>query len=178
MKLVKSLSSAITAVALVGSFASAQAAGYTREQVRAELAEAVRNGDILAESESGLTLRELYPHRYPARLPTTRKTREQVRTELVEATRSGDILADGERHITLRELFPHRYPAREVSEGKSREQVRAELDEAVRTGDMLANGEQGLTLRELYPQRYPARTSSAANVPVQRLSSSGTSQLN
>lgn len=176
MKFVKTLSSAMAAVALAGTVVSAHADGFTREQVRAELADAVRNGDLLADGETGLTIRELYPHRYPARSPTIGKTREQVRTELVDATRNGDILANGDQQLTLRELSPHRYPARSVSVGKSREQVRAELDEALRTGDILANGEQGLTLRELYPHRYPS--SRAASAPAQRLSSSGTSLPN
>ncbi|HEY5580195.1 MAG TPA: DUF4148 domain-containing protein [Rhodoferax sp.] len=39
-------------------------AGVTREQVKAELAEAVRTGDIMAGEESGLKLNELYPNRY------------------------------------------------------------------------------------------------------------------
>jgi hypothetical protein len=37
----------------------------TREQVKAELAEAQRTGDIIADGESGKKLNELYPSRYP-----------------------------------------------------------------------------------------------------------------
>ena len=40
------------------------ALGKTRAEVKAELAEAVRNGDILA-GDHGKTLRELNPGRYP-----------------------------------------------------------------------------------------------------------------
>jgi Domain of unknown function (DUF4148) len=39
-------------------------AGKTREQVRAELAEAIRTGDMPAGGESGLMLYEMYPERY------------------------------------------------------------------------------------------------------------------
>ena len=37
----------------------------TREQVKAELEEAIRTGDILAPGNSGRKLNELYPSRYP-----------------------------------------------------------------------------------------------------------------
>lgn len=36
----------------------------TRAQVKAELAEAARTGNIVVNSELGMTERELYPHRY------------------------------------------------------------------------------------------------------------------
>ena len=42
-------------------------AGTTREQVKAELAEAIRTGDIMAGGESNLKLNEVYPNRYPIR---------------------------------------------------------------------------------------------------------------
>jgi hypothetical protein len=41
-------------------------AGRTRQQVRQELAEAIRTGDIISAGESGQTLREQYPQRYRA----------------------------------------------------------------------------------------------------------------
>ena len=37
----------------------------TREQVRAELIEAQRNGDLIADGETGLRFNQLYPHLYP-----------------------------------------------------------------------------------------------------------------
>ena len=42
-------------------------AGVTRKQVKAELAEAIRTGDIMAGGESSLKLNELHPNRYPIR---------------------------------------------------------------------------------------------------------------
>lgn len=49
---------------IAGSLAFAE--GLTREHVKAELAEAMRTGDIFAYGDRSLKLNELYPHRYPA----------------------------------------------------------------------------------------------------------------
>lgn len=127
--------------------------GKTRDQVRAELAAAQRDGDVLAPGESGLTLRELNPSRYPARQAASVKTRAQVVAELQEAQRNGDIVV-GETGLTQYEINPRNFPARAMAQGKTREQVRVELAESIRSGDIIANGESGQTLRELYPQRY------------------------
>src|SRR5205814_953171 len=62
----------------------------TRAKVQAEMIDARRSGDVIASGESGLTLRELYPQRYPA-VTAAGKTREQVVAELKEAQRTGDI---------------------------------------------------------------------------------------
>lgn len=52
---------------LLTLFAAAASAepGLTREQVKRELAEAIRTGDISPPGDSGLTLKQLYPDRYP-----------------------------------------------------------------------------------------------------------------
>ena len=123
------MKSKLTAIALI--LASGLVAGtpalaeVTREQVRAELAEAVRSGDILANGESSLKLNELYPSRYPAKQMQAGLTREQVRAELAEAVRSGNILAQGESSLKLNELYPNRYPAKRMQAGV-REQARAQ----------------------------------------------------
>ena len=138
---------------LLAAFAtSAQAqADKTREQVRAELDEAIRTGDMIA-GESGLKLNELYPQRYPAVAVLPAKTREQVKAELADAIHTGDMIA-GESGLKLNELYPQRYPAVAVLPAKTREQVKAELAEAIRTGDMIS-GESGRTLYEQFPERY------------------------
>lgn len=126
----------------------------TRDEVRRELAEAVRNGTI-PQGDLGLAPRDLFPQSYPAAPQVASRSRAEVRTELDAARASGDLLAPGESGQKLNELYPSLYPQRTVLAGKTRAQVQAELADAQRTGDMLASGETGLTLKELYPGRYP-----------------------
>ncbi len=66
------------------------AAPKTREQVKAELAEAIRTGDI-SYGETGQKLNELFPSQYPAKPAVQGKTREQVKAELAEAIRTGQL---------------------------------------------------------------------------------------
>jgi len=144
------LAGIVVMLAAVGAHAGAET-GKTREQVRSELAEAVRNGDI-AYGESGQTQRELFPSRYAAAHPSG-KTRAQVGAELAEAVREGE-LASGEAGLTARERDLQRHPMLAMTMGKTRAQVRAELTEAIRTGEVAGNGEVGGKLNEIYPQRY------------------------
>lgn len=68
--------------------------GVTREQVKAELAQAVRTGDIIDVRVGGEILvkrNELYPNRYPTKEVQSSVTREQVKAELGEAVRNGEI---------------------------------------------------------------------------------------
>lgn len=75
----------------VDNAAAATTVGKTRAQVRAELLEAQRTGDILADGDSGKKLNELYPSRYPVKAVEASKTREQVMAELLQAQRSGEF---------------------------------------------------------------------------------------
>jgi hypothetical protein len=162
----------LTAIALAGLVGAAHAQSLTRDQVRSELAEAQRTGDIFAPGDSGLTLRELYPYRYPAprAIPAT-KTRAQVVAELQEAIRNGDRPI-GDSGLTERDLHPKDFPAPVVAQSKTRQQVRAELAEAIRTGDIMASGDSGLTLRELHPRRYEMASAHGAAQTVAGLASS------
>ena len=126
----------------------------TREQVQAELREAIRTGDVLAGGDSGLKMNELYPQRYPRVVAVETKTRAQVQAELAEAIRSGTMVAAGEGGMSLRDEFPQRYPAVAVAPGRTREEVVAETREAIRSGDMYAAGEGAMKLNEERPQRY------------------------
>ena len=63
-------------LAAIASVAHAEAP-KSREQVKAELKEAIRTGDVLAGGDSGLKLNELYPQRYP-RVVAETKTRAEV----------------------------------------------------------------------------------------------------
>jgi ribosomal protein L30E len=150
-------------LAAFGNNANAQ---LTREQVKAELTEAIRSGDMPAGGESDLKLNQMFPGRYPVKPALVGKTREQVRAELAEAIRTGDMAAGGESGQKLNETNPGRYPAKPLYAGKTREQVKAELAEAIRTGNMPAGGESGLMLYEMAPARYAkAREAIYANKP-------------
>ena len=140
-------------LAALGTTAQAQS-GMTREQVKAELAEAIRAGDVLAPGDSGLKLNELYPQRYPHPAAGPSLTRAQVKAELAEAIRTGDMLAGGDSGLKLNEEFPQRFHAAVVPPGRTRAEVRAELADAIRTGDIVGNNELGLKLNEEFPQRY------------------------
>jgi Domain of unknown function (DUF4148) len=93
-------------LAAFGTHANAQ---LTREQVKAELAEAIRTGNVLADGESGLMRNQIDPGRYPAKPMLAGKTREQVKAELAEAIRTGDMPAGGESGLMLYEMYPQRY---------------------------------------------------------------------
>ena len=136
----------------------------TRADVKAELAEAIRNGDMVADGQTGLTFKQLYPQRY-AQPVTAGKTRAEVKAELAEAIRNGDMVADGETGLTFKEMAPARYAkadaqavAKTASVGKTRPEVKAELAEAIRSGEMVADGQTGLTFKQLYPGRYAQPT--------------------
>lgn len=176
MKLARTTTTAILLLATIGFSAHAEAP-KTREQVKAELAEAIRTGDVLAPGEVGLKLNELYPSRYPKPTAAAGKTREKVKAELAEAIRAGDVVAAGEAGLTLRELSPQRYPSVAVAAGKTRSQVKAETVEAIRTGDIIANSESGLRLNEEFPQRYAKqRATYTAEVKQPDMAASATSR--
>jgi len=85
-------------------------ADVNREQVKAELAEAVRTGDMPAPGDRGLKLNELYPNRYPAKQVQAGLSREQVKAELADAIRTGNMPAPGDNGRKLNEVYPHLYP--------------------------------------------------------------------
>ena len=162
--------------AVVGANAyAADTVGKTRAQVQAELAEAQRTGDIMANKDAGVpgaTLYDLNPSAYPARAAAPVKTRAQVLAELAEAQRTGDIAASKDMALDdsrsaaghkLNEVDPAAYPAKAAAPGKTRAQVLAELAEAQRTGDIAASKDmalddsrsaQGFKLNEVYPSLY------------------------
>jgi ribosomal protein L30E len=145
--------SLLLSVLSIGATAQPQ---ITREQVKAELREAIRTGDI-GDGYEGLTRYERNPSAYPARPVVVGKSRDQVKAELREAIRTGDII-DGYESLTRYERNPGAYPAHTVVAGKTRDEVKAELTEAIRTGDIVV-GESSLKLNELRPGRYPKASS-------------------
>jgi nucleoside phosphorylase len=73
-----------------GRFATASGVATTGEQVKAELADALRSGTIVSGDTFG------YENLVPARFATASgvaTTREQVKAELAEALRSGTIIS-------------------------------------------------------------------------------------
>ena len=111
----------LAALSAGSAIAADHGAPKTRAQVRAELAEAVRTGDIVV-GEAGEKANELYPGRYPAKPAVAQGlTREQVKAELAEAVRTGDIVV-GEAGEKANELYPGRYPAKPaVAQGLTRQ---------------------------------------------------------
>jgi len=135
-KYLSTLTLALAALAAGNVLAADSAAPKTRDQVRAELAEAQRTGDMLAFGNSGKKLNELYPSQYPAKAVTQGNSRAQVQAELAEAQRTGDIVANGNSGKKLSELHPTQYPAKAAAQGNTREQVLAELAQAQRSGEI------------------------------------------
>lgn len=73
-----------------------QAASKSRDEVLAELVQAERTGDVVANAETGQKAYQLYPSAYPARTAVASKSRAEVLAELVEAERNGEIIANAE----------------------------------------------------------------------------------
>jgi Domain of unknown function (DUF4148) len=155
MKSLNTLSLVLASATLLGSASLVQAEGLTRAQVKAELAEAQRNGTLIADGQTGATHRDLNPDRYPLLQATAQKSREQVKEELAEAQRNGTLIADGHTGATYRDLAPHRFPAPVAMAGKTREEVKMELAEAIRLGDTPID-DIGRTPAERFPAVYAA----------------------
>lgn len=174
---------ALAITALLAGHAQAADVGKTREQVRAELAQAQRTGDIVANTDAGSSeymsgkgskLSAAFPESYPQAQFASNKTREQVRAELAQAQRNGDIIANTDagsseyrsgKGSKLSEAFPESYPAAQAVSSKTRDEVRAELTHAQRTGDIVANTDvgdnefvsgKGSKLSAVFPESYPA----------------------
>ena len=112
----------------------------SRDQVQAELAQAVRTGNIVIDQETGLKANEVFPGSYPAQAAAQGKTRDQVKAELAEAIRTGDVPVDGVTGLKMNQLAPGNYPAPVAAQGKSREEVQAELATAIRRGALPVHG--------------------------------------
>lgn len=85
-----SIALAATFFGATGAMAQSTAAPVTREEVKAELAEAIRTGEILSVGEIGLKMNELYPANYPRQATQTKATRAQVKAERAATTVTRD----------------------------------------------------------------------------------------
>ena len=101
----------ITLVLLLAAFASVASAqeAKTRAQVKAELAAAIRDGDMIVAGDSGLRAKDVSPGLYPADPVVAGKTRGEVKAELALAIRDGDMMAAGDSGLTEYQLEPQRY---------------------------------------------------------------------
>lgn len=105
----------LTAIALAATLAGGQvlaantSTGKTRAQVKAELVEAVRTGNIVGNDETGRLLNEINPSFYPAQPEMQGKTRAEVKAELAEAIRTGNIRANDESGLMRNEVNPGFY---------------------------------------------------------------------
>jgi len=148
---------AVVAASLLSSAAvmAADASGAkTREEVKAELADAIRTGNI-ADNEFAQPLNQLYPSRYPAPAVASARSRVEVKTELAAAVRSGHLVTDLEIPTVA-----ERDTRLVAASGKTRAQVKAELAEAVRTGNIV-DDETHLKLNELHPAQYRGQSASS-----------------
>lgn len=127
-------SSAILSFAALfgGQAMAANDAPVTREQVKAELAEAIRTGNIVT-GESGAKLNEQFPQLYPQQEAASSVTRAQVKAELAEAIRTGNMIV-GESGLKLNKIYPGNYPAQQHNSTVTRAQVKAELAQAISNG--------------------------------------------
>lgn len=106
---------ALTTASAGMAFAADASAPKTRDQVRAELMEAQRNGTLIADGQTGATSRDLNPGRYSAMPATSMKTRAEVQAELRDAWARGELVADGQTGATYRDLNPGRYSAQTMA---------------------------------------------------------------
>lgn len=82
---------AVAALSAGQGMAADASTPITRAQVKAELAEAIRTGDISTDHETGRKMNELFPGSYPAKAAAQGKTRDQVKAETAEAIRTGTM---------------------------------------------------------------------------------------
>jgi len=150
--------------------------GPTREQVRAELMEAQRNGTLIANGETGATFRDMNPGNYMAKPATPGLSRAEVQAAFEQARANGELVVSTEIGLTAKQLAPGNYAAPKrvgapVAQGKTRAEVQAELSRAIANGTLVANGELGLTHRDLNPQAYTDQVSTQTS---QRMDNSQT----
>ena len=96
MKLILILCAMALAAAPALTGAANPSEPQTREQVRAELSEAIRTGEMLERGGRSRKLNEVYPGRYPTKPAAQKKTRAQVQAEMTEINRNGNIPDSGQ----------------------------------------------------------------------------------
>lgn len=146
--------SLLLALPLASAFAQAAsrpATSATREQIKAETREALREGDFDV-GDTGRKAYEVAPNRFPRRPTPPGETRQQVKDELKAARANGDIPV-GDTGDTPRDIDPRAFPPQPFVPGLTRGQVKQEARDAVRAGNIQI-GETGETLAQENPSRY------------------------
>ena len=98
MPTLRATHAAVLLAAMLGAGAHAQST-LTREQVKAELAEAIRTGNMIGDGTTGQSLRELNPQRYPSAAARSDLSREQVQAELKQARLAGEVSTGGDLNL-------------------------------------------------------------------------------
>jgi hypothetical protein len=143
--------------------AGAQAQSDTsRAEVKADVLQAIRAGNVTVGGEAGLTARQLHPGQYASQgVVGSQLARAEVKAQVVQAQAAGELTVQGEAGLYPRaNLVPTgiavaaNHPARAV--------VKAETLAAIRSGDVLVGGEAGLKANQLFPRRYAPVANQAA----------------
>jgi hypothetical protein len=121
---------AISTASVGAAFAADASTSKTRDQVRAELAEAQRNGTLIADGQTSATFRDLSPGRYATMPAISMTTRATVQAELRDAWARGELVADGQTGATYRDLAPHRYTMQTVA-------MQPRMSESTQVGQVL-----------------------------------------
>lgn len=113
-------------------------AEVSREQVRDELEQARRNGELHADYTMERRWRDVNPYHYgrDASDPPGAKSREQVRQELADAQRRGEFPYDASLERAANEMNPYHYQSAAERADSTRDRVRQELADARRTGEI------------------------------------------
>ncbi len=82
-------------IAIAGTTPAMAETDKTRAQVKAELAQAMRTGDMPGLGYSALRPKEIHPHQYPATAKVPSKTLEQIKAKLRDAIGTSDMRAEG-----------------------------------------------------------------------------------
>jgi hypothetical protein len=93
--------------------ASASAQSRTRTEVRGELLEAQRRGDLMSFGDSESAFTQRYPGGTSA---TSGLTRAEVKAQVLEAQRRGDLMMSGDSGSSFNGAYPYRPRGRSSSE--------------------------------------------------------------
>ena len=172
-----SSSRAFTLLLLAAAMATGSHAqtARTRAEVKAELAEAIRTGNMIGSGESGLTQRELNPQRYRVTAGSASTlTRAKVTGEFQQARAAGELVGVGESGLPLNENAAGPLPAkgsgrRQDPRGSAGRAARTEpisnTGSAERCGSITASGAPRWSRRRIASCTLSSRKMPTATTP-------------